>query len=58
MAAGGKDFIVDPDLLDFNHIIADIEEIRRHNAQRFEMEQLTAIIYEDQVRHACAVTRT
>ena len=54
MAAGGKDFIVDPDLLDFHHIIADIEEIRRHNAQRFEMEQLTAIIYEDQQRHACA----
>lgn len=54
MSGVNKDFIVDLDLLDFNNVIADIEEIRRHNAQRFEMEQLTAIIYEDKVRFACA----
>lgn len=49
----GKSFIVDPSQWDFDHIIADIEEIRRHNRQRFEMEQLTAIIFEDQERHTC-----
>ncbi len=54
MSGVAKDYIVDPSLLDFNNIIADIDEIRRHNAQRFEMEQLTAIIYEDKVRFACA----
>jgi 3-hydroxyacyl-[acyl-carrier-protein] dehydratase len=54
MGVVSKGFIVDPDLLDFNHIVADIEEIRRHNAQRCEMEQLTAIIYEDRERYACA----
>lgn len=50
----GKQFIIDPSLWDFNNIIADIDEIRRYNAQRFEMEQLTAIIYEDHERNACA----
>jgi 3-hydroxyacyl-[acyl-carrier-protein] dehydratase len=33
--------------------VADIEEIRRHNPQRHEMEQLTAIVYEDLDRHVC-----
>jgi 3-hydroxyacyl-[acyl-carrier-protein] dehydratase len=49
-----KEFIVDPDLLDFDNVIADIEQIRKYNPQRFEMEQLTAIIYEDAERVACA----
>jgi 3-hydroxyacyl-[acyl-carrier-protein] dehydratase len=40
-------FIIDPALLDFDHPIADIEGIREMNPQRFEMEQLTAILYED-----------
>jgi 3-hydroxyacyl-[acyl-carrier-protein] dehydratase len=48
-----KDFIVDPDTIDFNKIVADIDEIRKYNPQRFEMEQLTAIVYEDPVRVAC-----
>jgi 3-hydroxyacyl-[acyl-carrier-protein] dehydratase len=48
-----KDYIVDPALLDCNHVIADIHEIRKHNPQRFEMEQLTAIIYEDLENHVC-----
>ncbi len=39
---------------DVNHVVADIEEIRRHNRQRFEMEQLTAICYDDTERHICA----
>lgn len=48
-----KDFIVDPSTLDFNNVVADIEQIRKYNPQRFEMEQLTAIVYEDPVRVAC-----
>lgn len=50
----GKSLIVDLADIDFNHVIADIDEIRRFNPQRFEMEQLTAIVYEDMVRHICA----
>jgi 3-hydroxyacyl-[acyl-carrier-protein] dehydratase len=49
----GKQLIVELSQLDANHVIADIDEIRRHNPQRFEMEQLQAIIYEDPVRHIC-----
>ena len=42
-----KNYIVDPASLDFDHVVADVEQIRKINPQRFEMEQLTAIIYED-----------
>ncbi len=49
----GKDFIVDPATLNFDRVLADIDEIRRWNPQRFEMEQLTAIIYEDPTRNIC-----
>ncbi|MCY2975391.1 MAG: beta-hydroxyacyl-ACP dehydratase [Planctomycetota bacterium] len=48
-----KDWIVDPTTLDFDRVLADTEEIRKWNPQRFEMEQLTAIIHEDPVRNAC-----
>lgn len=48
------EFIVDPSLLDFERPIADIEEIRKYNPQRFEMEQLTAVLYEDLESHSCA----
>jgi len=48
-----RPFIVDPSEYDLNHVIADTEEIRRYNRQRFEMEQLTAIVYEDIRRAAC-----
>ncbi|MEM9588082.1 MAG: 3-hydroxyacyl-ACP dehydratase FabZ family protein [Planctomycetota bacterium] len=48
------EFIIDPSLLDPDKPIADIEEIRSLNPQRHEMEQLTAILYEDLDRHACA----
>lgn len=40
-----KELILDPATLDFDHPIATIEEIRRLNPQRHEMEQLTAIVY-------------
>lgn len=38
---------------DLDQVVADIEVIRRHNRQRFEMEQLTAICFEDHKRRIC-----
>jgi 3-hydroxyacyl-[acyl-carrier-protein] dehydratase len=49
-----RDFIVGLDQLDFENPVADIEEIRRWNPQRYEMEQLTAIVHEDFERKVCA----
>ncbi len=49
----GKDYIVDPDTIDFSNVLADIHEIRKFNPQRFEMEQLTAIVYEDPEKYIC-----
>ncbi len=49
-----KDLILDPATLDFTNIIADQAEIRKYNPQRFEMEQITAIVYENVERHVCA----
>jgi 3-hydroxyacyl-[acyl-carrier-protein] dehydratase len=48
-----KEFIVDLDQIDFDRPTADIHQIRKLNPQRFEMEQLTAIVYEDPVNVAC-----
>ena len=48
-----KELIIDLSAIDFSRVTADLEEIRRHNPQRFEMEQLTAIVYEDAVNHVC-----
>ena len=48
------EFHLDPSHLDFGHVLADQEAIRRYNPQRFEMEQLTAIVYEDTERHIMA----
>ncbi|HBT77991.1 MAG TPA: beta-hydroxyacyl-ACP dehydratase [Planctomycetaceae bacterium] len=42
-----KELLVDPSLYDLDKPIADITEIRRRNPQRFEMEQLTAVVYAD-----------
>lgn len=47
-------FIIEPSVLDFDNPIADIEAIRKLNPQRFEMEQLTAILHEDLDTHSCA----
>lgn len=49
-----RQLILDPATLDFDNIIADAAEIRKYNPQRYEMEQLTAIIFEDLTRHICA----
>jgi 3-hydroxyacyl-[acyl-carrier-protein] dehydratase len=48
-----KELILDFSEYDLNHVAADIEEIRRCNPQRFEMEQLTAICFEDPQRNIC-----
>jgi len=48
-----QDLILDPAEYDLDRVIADIERIRRYNPQRYEMEQLTAIVYEDPERQIC-----
>jgi len=39
--------IVDLESLDFNRVVADQEAIRRYNPQRFEMEQINAVVLEN-----------
>lgn len=48
------EFIIDPDLLDFDKPLADLAAIRQLNPQRHEMEQLTAVLYEDTDQQTCA----
>ncbi|MCU0871714.1 MAG: beta-hydroxyacyl-ACP dehydratase [Pirellulaceae bacterium] len=48
-----KELLFDLSLIDFDKPTADIHEIRKYNPQRFEMEQLTAIVYEDTERKVC-----
>jgi 3-hydroxyacyl-[acyl-carrier-protein] dehydratase len=43
--------IVDPAQIDLNHVVADQEAIRKFNQQRFEMEQLTAVVLVDPAQH-------
>lgn len=49
----GKELIIDLATIDLNQQFADLEEIRRYNAQRFEMEQLSAIVHVDKEQHIC-----
>jgi 3-hydroxyacyl-[acyl-carrier-protein] dehydratase len=46
--------LLDPTTLDFTKVIADLESIRKINLQRYEMEQLTAVVYEDTANHVVA----
>lgn len=48
-----RDPLVDFSEIDFDHIVAGIEDIRRYNPQRFEMEHLTGIVLEDAERDIC-----
>ena len=48
-----KELLVDPSLYDLNMPLVGIDEIRKYNKQRFEMEQLTAIVYENLKDVAC-----
>jgi len=45
---------LNPAELDLHHVVADIEAIRRVNPQRFEMEQLSAIVHLDSERQVIA----
>ena len=49
-----KDWILDPETLDYSNVVADIEAIRKVNSQRGAMEHLTAIIYDDADTNTCA----
>jgi 3-hydroxyacyl-[acyl-carrier-protein] dehydratase len=48
-----KQLILEFSEYDLNNIVSDIEEIRRYNPQRYEMEHLTAICYENVARNIC-----
>jgi 3-hydroxyacyl-[acyl-carrier-protein] dehydratase len=48
-----KQLLFDLSTIDFSTVTADIESIRRYNPQRYEMEQLTAIVYEDVADNLC-----
>lgn len=48
-----KKLILDFAEYDLNQVIANIEEIRRYNPQRYEMEHLTAICFQDPDRAIC-----
>lgn len=43
--------LVDPATIDTSHVLYDTDAIRRGNPQRFEMEQLTAIVALDPSKH-------
>ncbi|MEQ8208716.1 MAG: 3-hydroxyacyl-ACP dehydratase FabZ family protein [Lacipirellulaceae bacterium] len=49
-----RDVILDPAEIDYDTVVADINEIRSHNPQRYLMEQLTAIVYDDPEANICA----
>lgn len=49
----GKNLIIDFSEFDLDRVIADVDEIRKCNPQRFEMEQLTAIVFDDVERGIC-----
>ena len=53
-----KELILDFSEYDLNQVVADMEAIRRYNPQRFEMEQLTAICFEDRERTSASATKT
>jgi 3-hydroxyacyl-[acyl-carrier-protein] dehydratase len=48
-----KELLFDISGIDLTKVVADIDTIRKYNPQRFEMEQLTAIVHEDDVHHRC-----
>ena len=43
-----KEPYIDLSTLDFNNVIADREEINKYNEQRFEMQQLDGILYQNE----------
>jgi 3-hydroxyacyl-[acyl-carrier-protein] dehydratase len=49
--------LIDLSLIDPDKPIADLDDIRRLNPQRFEMEQLTSILFEDLESCSCAALK-
>jgi 3-hydroxyacyl-[acyl-carrier-protein] dehydratase len=49
-----KELLLEFSEFELGHVIADLDEIRRYNPQRYEMEQLTAIVFDDLERMICA----
>ena len=49
-----REFHLDPASIDLNKVIVDQDGIRKVNPQRFEMEQLTAIVHVDPAQHIIA----
>jgi 3-hydroxyacyl-[acyl-carrier-protein] dehydratase len=47
------ELIMDPLQVDTDSVVADREALRRSNPQRYEMEQLDAIVFVDRVQHLC-----
>jgi 3-hydroxyacyl-[acyl-carrier-protein] dehydratase len=48
-----KELLIDVTQLDMTRVTAGLDEIRRYNPQRFEAEQLTAIVLEDEKELLC-----
>lgn len=49
-----REFHLDPASIDWNRVIVDLDGIRKVNPQRFELEQLTAIVLIDTEKHIIA----
>jgi 3-hydroxyacyl-[acyl-carrier-protein] dehydratase len=49
-----KGLLVDLSKVDFDRPVATLEDIRKINPQRFEMEQLTAVVYLNEGDYSCA----
>jgi 3-hydroxyacyl-[acyl-carrier-protein] dehydratase len=54
LLVAAKELILDFSEYDPDRVVADAEEIRRYNLQRFEMEQLSAVVFADPERAICA----
>ncbi len=46
-----QELFVDISKIDFSRPVATLEEIRKYNPQRHEMEQLTAVVYVDETQY-------
>ena len=53
MVLSKKAVIVDPSRYDLSKPLVDIETIRKYNKQRYEMEQISAVVYENMDEVAC-----
>jgi 3-hydroxyacyl-[acyl-carrier-protein] dehydratase len=48
-----EDWLIDPSAIDYDNIVADIEEIRKYIPQRDAMEHLTAVVVDDIENDMC-----